>query len=394
MSRNKRFFAMPLLMAMLAAVLLLTGGCGRNDKEQSSSYIIYYKNSTGTSLYEVAYIPAAETFDEMVTELMEQLATTPADATYVSALPSTVTYQGYERGIDALRIDFSGEYYDMSNTTEVLLRAAVVKTIIQIPGVTKVMITVDSEQLTDVNGELIAAMDAESFIDTKDGGINSYQTASLVLYFPNQDGSMLQKEVRSVDYSSNMVLERVVVEQLMAGSEYSDRKAVFSSGTEILDISTKNGICTLNFSAEFNTRPAENAPSAEAALYAIINSICETADDVNGVKFTIEGSGNVLFWDEIDLNSVFIMNQNIIETEALQTETEDGEAAEATDSAKDAETSDEDTGDTADAVSSDLAGVDSSDQAVDDDAASAETDDSEVAAAEDSSGNQVLAGAN
>ncbi|MCD7842702.1 MAG: GerMN domain-containing protein [Lachnospiraceae bacterium] len=349
MSRNRHFFAMPLLLALLAAVLL-TGGCGRNDKEQSSSYIIYYKNATGTSLYEVAYIPAAETFDEMVTELMEQLATPPTDATYVSALPSDVTYQGYERGIDALRIDFSGEYYDMNNTTEVLLRAAVVKTIIQIPGVTKVMITVDSEQLTDANGEAIAAMDAESFIDTKDGGINSYQTASLILYFPNQDGTMLQKEVRSVDYSSNMVLERVIVEQLMAGSEYSDRKTVFSSGTEILDITTKNGICTLNFSSEFNTRPAENAPSAEAALYAIINSICETADEVNGVKFTVEGSGNVLFWDEIDLNSVFITNQNLIETEALQTETEDSEAA--------------------------------------------ETDVSGESAAEDSAGNQVLAGAN
>ncbi len=323
MSRNKRFFAMPVRMVMLAAMLLLTGGCGRTDEEQSSSYIIYYKNSSGTSLYEVAYVPAAQTFDEMVNELMEQLATVPADASYVSALSTDVIYQGYERGIDALRIDFSSEYYDLSNTTEVLLRAAVVKTIIQIPGVTKVMITVDSEQLTDANGEAIAAMDAESFIDTKDGGINSYQTASLILYFPDQEGDVLEKEVRSVDYSSNMVLERVVVEQLMAGSEYQDRKAVFNSTTEILDISTKNGICTLNFSAAFNEKPTENAPSAEAALYAIVNSICETADDVNGVKFTVEGSANIQFWDEIDLNNVFIMNETIIETETLETESED-----------------------------------------------------------------------
>ncbi len=329
MSGRKHFFAMPIIMMIvLSAALLLTGGCGRTDEEQSSSYIIYYKNASGTSLYEVAYVPAAETFDEMVTELMEQLATIPADASYISALPSEVIWQGYERGIDALRIDFSSEYYDMNNTTEVLLRAAVVKTIIQIPGVTKVMITVDSQQLTDANGEAIAAMDAESFIDTKDGGINSYQTASLILYFPDQAGTVLEKEVRSVDYSSNMVLERVVVEQLMAGSEYSDRKAVFSSTAEILDVSTKNGICTINFNAAFNEKPTENAPSAEAALYAIVNSICETADDVNGVKFTVEGSGNVLFWDEIDLNNVFIMNETIIETETLETESGDADSSE------------------------------------------------------------------
>lgn len=303
-----------------AAMLLLIGGCGR--QEQSSSYTIYYVNVSGTSLYEVSYVPSAETFDEMVTELIGKMEEIPSDATYTSAIPQTVEFQGYERGIDALRLDFSGEYYDMSNTEEVLLRAAVVKTICQIPGVTKIMITVDTEQLVDANGDAIAAMDAESFIDTKDGGINSYQTASLVLYFPNQDGTQLKKEVRNVDYSSNMVLERVIVEQLIAGSEYSDRSTIFASSVEILDVSTKNGICTIDFSEEFNQTPSENAGSAEAALYAIVDSICETSDNVDGVKFTVEGSGNVLFRDEIDLGSVFIFNQNIIETETLESDME------------------------------------------------------------------------
>ncbi len=310
------------LTALFAAavMLLLIGGCGR--QEQSSSYTIYYVNVSGTSLYEVTYVPSAETFDEMVTELIGKMEEIPSDATYTSAIPETVEFQGYERGIDALRLDFSGEYYDMSNTEEVLLRAAVVKTICQIPGVTKIMITVDSEQLVDANGDAIAAMDAESFIDTKDGGINSYQTASLVLYFPNQDGTQLKKEVRNVDYSSNMVLERVIVEQLIAGSEHSDCSTIFASSVEILDVSTKNGICTIDFSEEFNQTPSENAGSAEAALYAIVDSICETSDNVDGVKFTVEGSGNVLFRDEIDLGSVFIFNQNIIETETLESDME------------------------------------------------------------------------
>ncbi|MCD7818214.1 MAG: GerMN domain-containing protein [Lachnospiraceae bacterium] len=306
---------------MLIAVLLFVCGCSKNE-EESTSYTIYYKNTAGTSLYEVSYVPDAETFDEMMTELIGQLSEAPIDSGYVSALPETVTYQGYERGIDALRIDFSKEYYDMSNTTEVLLRAAVVKTICQIPGVTKIIITVDSEQLVDANGDLVEAMDAETFIDTKNGGINSYQTAALVLYFPNQEGTMLLKEVRNVHYSSNMVLERVIIEQLLAGSDYSDRLTVLNSATEILDISTKNGICTINFSEEFNVPPTENTPSARTALYAIVNSICETSDDVNGVKFTVEGSGNVVFWDEIDLNNVFIADQSIIETETLETDSE------------------------------------------------------------------------
>ncbi|MCD8076002.1 MAG: GerMN domain-containing protein [Lachnospiraceae bacterium] len=309
------------VLLLLAAALLLSGGCGK--KEDSTSYTIYYKNSSGTSLYEMSYSPAAETFDEMMTELMAQMSTVPEDAVYTSVIPETVLYQGYERGIDALRIDFSDAYYEMDNITEVLLRAAVVKTICQIPGVTKIILTVDSEQLVDANGELVAAMDAENFIDTKNGGINSYQTTSLVLYFPNEDGTKLLKEVRNVDYSSNMVLVRVILEQLMEGSDYSDRRTVMNASTEILDISTKNGVCTINFSEEFNQQPTENPPSATTALYAIVNSICETADDVDGVRITIEGSSNVLFWDEIELNEVFLLNESLIEVESLESETEE-----------------------------------------------------------------------
>ncbi|MCC8101369.1 MAG: GerMN domain-containing protein [Clostridiales bacterium] len=319
--KKKRIFSFCAL-SVLIAMLLLLGGCGKKD-EDSTSYTIYYKNASGTSLYEVSYSPDAETFDEMMTELMAQMSTVPEEAVYTSVIPETVLYQGYERGIDALRIDFSSEYYEMDNITEVLLRAAVIKTICQIPGVTKIMLTVDAEQLVDANGELVAAMDAESFIDTKNGGINSYQTTSLVLYFPNADGTKLLKEVRNVDYSSNMVLVRVMLEQLMAGSDYSNRLAVMNSSAEILDITTKNGICTINFSEEFNSPPTENAPSAKTALYAIVNSICETADDVEGVKITIDGSSNVKFWDEIDLNDVFLLNESLIEVESLESETEE-----------------------------------------------------------------------
>ena len=111
----------------------------------------------------------------------------------MSALQGNVSVEGYERGIDALRIDFSKEYYDLGNTEEVLLRAAVVKTFSQIPGVTKVMITVEKEQLCDAQGQPVPAMDADSFIDTKEGGINSYLYAKLALYFSNEDGDTAGK---------------------------------------------------------------------------------------------------------------------------------------------------------------------------------------------------------
>ncbi len=306
--------------ALLLATALLFGICPVCTEAAENTYIIYYEDLSGTSLHEEEYAPKAENFEDLMAELIEKFTETPAEESYRSALPDSVAFQGYERGINDLQMDFSASYYDLDNVEEVLLRAALVKTFGQIPGVTKVMVTVDSEQLVDADGKPVAEMDPDSFIDTKKGGISSYQYAVLDLYFPTRDGEMLQKEVRNIDYSSNMILERVIVEQLIAGASDPSCKTAINPDAELLDVSTKNGICTLNFSEEFNEIPSENAPSAQAALYSVIDSICDTSEEIEGVKFSVEGQSNLLFWDEIDLNTDFPMSDALVrpdtETEA------------------------------------------------------------------------------
>ncbi|MDO4322935.1 MAG: GerMN domain-containing protein [Lachnospiraceae bacterium] len=306
-----------MLLWLLAAAALLLAGCEKKQ-EPESSYKVYYVNTTGTRLMESDYKPQAQTFEEMMDELIGQIKTAPTG--YISALPETVSINGYERGIDALRIDFSGEYYSLSNTDEVLLRAAVVKTFSQIPGVTKVMITVNKEQLKDEEGEPVPAMDANSFIDTKEGGINSYQYATLILYFANAQGDRISKETRSLHYSSNMVLERVVVEQLIAGPQERELKPILGSNVRIQNVYIQDDICTINFDEEFNKIPLESTLDPEAALYAIVDSVCETCDSITGVKFEIDGESDVLFRDTVDLNQTFTMDRSFIEQDEIQTE--------------------------------------------------------------------------
>ncbi len=303
---------------LLLAVAVLLGGCGGGRQEEDNSYTVYYINASGTRLLERSYSPKAQTFEEMMDELWEQLLSPPVG--YMSVVPQDVVMNGYERGIDALRIDFSREYYDLDNTHEVLLRAAVIKTFSQVPGVVKVMITVEKEQLRDLEGELVPAMDANSFIDTKEGGINSYQYATLELYFADEDGGSLVKEMRNLHYSSNMVLERVVVEQLIKGPEEEDANPIFAGDVRIQSLYIQNGVCTINFNEAANQQPTENPPDPETALYAIVDSICATCDDITGVRFEIEGASDKTFRDEVDLGQVFVMNRDYIETREMQGE--------------------------------------------------------------------------
>ena len=177
----------------------------RQEEENEDEYTIYYVNTEETKLVESPYVPVSETFDGIMEELQQQLQEPPAGVS--SALTGDVEIQGYQRGIDALRVDFSEEYYDLTNTEEVLLRAAAVKTFVQTVE-RCVMITVEGEQLVDLDGQPVPAMDGDTFIDTKEGGINSYQDASLSLYFAQEDGQELKREMRSIHYSSNMILRQ------------------------------------------------------------------------------------------------------------------------------------------------------------------------------------------
>lgn len=314
-----------ILLTLLAALLL--GGCTKKADEENE-YTVYYVNTEGTRLTEDRYMPVAATFDELMAELLDKLKQPPSGE--ASALKSGVTVEGYERGIDVLRIDFSQSYYDLSNTDEVLLRAAIVKTFSQIPGVAKVMITVGSEQLRDAEGQPVPAMDASSFIDTKEGGINSYLYAKLSLYFPDASGKKLEQETRTLHYSSNMVLERVIIEQLIAGSEEKGRQAIFSDEVKIQNMYIKNGVCTVSFDAEANRTPTDSTVTPEAALYAVVNSICATCDDITGVQFEIEGDASVRFRDEVELDQEFSMNRSYLpddetgtaQEETVQTESE------------------------------------------------------------------------
>lgn len=304
------------LLALLALAALMLFGC--NKKQEENSYKVYYVNASGTRLMEEAYKPQAQTFDEMMDELLGQLKKAPSG--YESALAKGVEMLGYERGIDALRINFSDSYYSLSNTDEVLLRAAVVKTFSQIPGVTKIMITVNGEQLRDAEGELVPPMAANAFIDTKEGGINSYQYATLILYFANAKGDQIVRETRNLHYSSNMVLERVVVEQLIAGPEQSGLNPILGSNVRIQNVYIQNGICTISFGKEVNLASSETLPDADVALYAIVNSICETCDNISGVKFEIDGESDTFFRETVDLNQVFMLNRAYVEQASIETE--------------------------------------------------------------------------
>ena len=290
------------LMIFLLALLLT--GCSEKSGG-STQYQVYYISTSGTKLVEESYMPESSTSPREVTEeLLEKMGRPQVGSDHVKALPDEVKVEHCLLKAREVDVDFNEAYNDMDPVREILVRAAFVNTLIQVSNVEQVVITVNGEDLVDEAGDVVGGMTAESFIDTKGDGINSYQNAS--------DGSLIEREMRNVHYSSNSTLEKVILEELIKGPVNEKLQAVLPAETKVLSVQTEGGTCTVNFDSAFNAAPSsESNVTAETSLYAAVDALIDTAG-VREVIIQIEGSQETPYRDEIDLTQPFAKREDLI----------------------------------------------------------------------------------
>ena len=244
-------------------------------------------------------------------ELLEQLSAPADKLQYRAPLSGNVQLLSESITEEQLLLDFSEEYYRQPVTTEVLTRAAIVRTLSQIDGVAHISFQVKEEPLTDTYGNVIGVMNADMFIDNDGNEINTYEKAKLLLYFANEDGTRLCAVKRNVVYSSNISMERLVVEQLLLGPQKNEAGyAVLNPSTKILSVTVKDGTCYVNLDTSFWTKSYN--VSSDVMIYSIVNSLTELSS-VNRVQITIDTEGAVDLKDHASLQPSYERNLDLVE---------------------------------------------------------------------------------
>ncbi|MDO5344605.1 MAG: GerMN domain-containing protein [Lachnospiraceae bacterium] len=300
-------------------LLLCLCGCGRKTEsgqnvQDNKTYTIFYTNLAGTKLEEKNYTPVSDRFDGILTELLNEFENPPS-SDISSAMPLGVSINGYTMGVDDLVVDFNAAYLGISNVQEVLLRAGLVKTLVQLPGVMRVKFTVDGQPLTDSDGQEVSAMNEDTFVNTQEKGINSYHYVTLNLYFSNAAGDKVVKEMRNVFYSSNLIMEKVIVEQIIRGPVNERLLPVADPSVSVRSVKIAKGVCVIDLDGKFDTAP-NNKVEPETALYAFVNAICD-ACDVRGVQFRMNGESQVRFRGQVSLDQVFERDADMIEASGV-----------------------------------------------------------------------------
>ncbi|WP_051629603.1 GerMN domain-containing protein [Lacrimispora aerotolerans] len=324
-----------MVFLLLVCLLILTGCKGRRDiggDTTGNVYKIYYLNSAMTRLEPQDYTMPEKTsesddtqLDWEIVKLMEQLKTVPKDLDRQAAVPDKVGFEKYKLEDKVLYLYFDNNYSMMNSTREILCRASLVRTLTQIKGVDYVAVYTADQPLMDSAGSPVRPMANSDFIDNI-SNVNSYEKTELVLYFANSTGDKLERETREVVHSVNTSLEKLIVEQLIAGPSRVGMNPTLPKETKLLNVSVNDNVCYINFDSTFLNNTLE--VKEYIPIYSIVNSLAAVTS-INKVQITVNGSQEFMFRDSISLNQLFERNldfnaENAGTEKEGETETETG----------------------------------------------------------------------
>lgn len=302
------------VLLLAALVCSLLAGCSietksSRDSQEDTKYHLYYLNESETSLREEPYLPGEETTDFMVKDIMQKLGKKEALDDEISLLPEGVSINSFEVQEDLLVIDFSGEYAKMSKVREVMARAGIVQSFLQIPDIHKVKFTVAGQALTDLHNQEIGEMTSDTFALYTGKDKESYRYDTFTLYFTDKNGKNLVKETRNVCYRRSLPKERVVLEQLAKGPMEDGHYATIPDESSVLSVITADNICYINMNKTFRDETPEVAENI--SIYSVVNSIVDSCG-VDRVQISIEGSMDGNFQDSLPLYKFYEKNEDLI----------------------------------------------------------------------------------
>ncbi len=307
---KKYFFWLILILSLFLI------GCHKKVKEPVAGTRLFYINKDETEIVSEPYELKSTDAKGQVEEFIEALSIVPQNSNYKLAKPSEITLLGY-RFAEAgqLQLGFDINYYNVTGISEVLMRAAIVKTFTQIEGITYVDFLVNGRPLILEGENWASMMSADQFIDNV-GEMTSYsQVDQVSIFFANDTGDGLLESVRRIEYDASIPIEQIIMEQLMEGPLEVEQQAGMQStipkDTILNKISKKDGICMVDLSSDFlNKLP--NVTEA-VTIYSIVNTLI-SEENIDKVQILINGEVTNLY-RKLEINQPLERNLDIIKSE-------------------------------------------------------------------------------
>ena len=258
----------------------------RSSDASTKPMEIYYLSESSLSIVPEERKIKNGNRDDVLNEVLENILKGPSDKDNKAVVGDNTRVLSTSFEGTSLTVDFSGEFLRNDKTVNMLSVYAIIKTLCRIDKISRVMITVEGEQVEAADNTPIG------FLSNSDINLESDtytpDSKEIVLYFANGDGR-LEKEIRTIKITDTRPIESYIINELIKGPVNQELSATLSSDTELISVEKANNTCHVtfkNFIEENLSSP--DSDESKLAVYSIVNSLTEL-EDVNSVYFLFEG---------------------------------------------------------------------------------------------------------
>lgn len=158
------------IIFFLALILVTLGGCQSSKKEEKQAndadqIKIYYTNKYDTNLvYETRKRSDIKDNQMIADTMIEWMSAEPENKKYFTAIPSEVVINNVVARNNIVNIDFAVGYENLDKDKDVICRAAIVKTLVQIEEIDYVEFSIGGKTMMDSDGTPIGSLTDDSFV--------------------------------------------------------------------------------------------------------------------------------------------------------------------------------------------------------------------------------------
>lgn len=283
-------FKRRLLAAALALALLLSAGCAQKQSQQTAAvqpFDFYYRTAQ-TGYKGDSGVIAAQTRElgEQMPELPELFALYlqgPDDDALVLPFPQDTELVSAVCTEGVLTLRLSGGYGTLTGINASIADACITRTMLQLSGVNRVCIMAVSATGAVLRQTTLSEEDLLLADDSAD-----VSNLEILLYFTDEDSRYLLAEKRTIPHMDADRLPQYLVEQLLAGPQTAGMYPTIPEGVSLLDINVENGVCAVDFTADFLANRPESELQERTTLLSVVNTLTEL-DTISEVQFYVEG---------------------------------------------------------------------------------------------------------
>lgn len=292
---------------LCAAVGLSLFACGSSSAKDPGNF--YYRRIEPKYLGTEGIIApeSRELFSlrEDLQAMLELYFLGPQSSDLESPFPRDTALLDWSLENGVLQLELNDAFTQLTGIELTVACGCIARTFLELPDITAVRIFVEGALL---NGESAVTLTKAS-LQLADDGIDKLRT-DLTLYYTDDDRRYLIGQNLSINLAGQSDIVAYLIEQLQTAPTGLGLVSPLPKNTKLLGSTIENGVCTLDFSSEFETNAFSDSYAQRTTLLSLVNTLTQL-ENIDRVEFQLDGT-LLARYRQINISKALVFDESAI----------------------------------------------------------------------------------